>query len=263
MRRPLALSILLVVLMTAQSALGLLFSGAYRDVAWIAATWWGNDLVTLFAALPLMIVALVLASRGSVRGTLLWAGVLAYATYNYAYYLLGAAMNRFFILYVACVLVAASALILLLITLDVGQIAVRFRDRTPARVIGGYFMFVAAGLSSIWLGTWAAYAFAGRPTPVATEAFKLVAALDLTLMVPVLGLGGYLLFRRKAWGYTIASLAGVQASLYLLVLSVNSVVAMQRGLPGATELPIWGALLGMTVTATLVLFANIRVGANA
>ena len=65
-----------------------------------------------------------------------------------------------------------------------------------------------------------------------TEAFKLVAALDLTLMVPALGLGGYLLFRRKSWGYVISSLAGVQASLYLLVLSVNSLVAMQRGLGG-------------------------------
>ncbi len=252
------LSILLAVLMSAQSALGLVFSVEYRDVAWIAATWWGNDLVTLFLAVPLLVVGLTLASRGSVRGTLLWAGMLAYAAYNYAYYLLGAAMNRFFALYVICMLLAVAALILLLIALDADQIADRFRERTPARIIGGYFMFVAVGLSAIWLGTWAAYAFAGRPTPVETEAFKLVAALDLTLMVPALGLGGYLLFRRKSWGYVISSLAGVQASLYLLVLSVNSVVSMQRGLGGGAELPIWSALLVMTTAATVILFTNIR-----
>ena len=224
------LSVLLTVLMGAQAALGLIFAIEYRDIPWIASTWWGNDLVTLFVAVPLLAVGLTLSSRGSIRGTLLWAGMLAYAAYNYAYYLLGAAMNRFFVLYVVCTLMAVSALILLLIDLDAGSIAKRFRARTPARIIGGYFMSVAVGLSAIWLGTWAAYAFAGRPTPVETEAFKLVAALDLTLMVPALGLGGYLLFRRKSWGYVISSLAGVQASLYLLVLSVNSVVAMQRGL---------------------------------
>ena len=257
------LTVLLIVLMAVQSTLGLIFSAEYRDVAWIAATWWGNDLVTLLVAVPLFVVALTLSSRASVRGTLLWAGMLAYAAYNYAYYLLGAAMNRFFVLYVVCTLVAVSALILLLIDLDADSIAERFRARTPARIIGGYFMFVAAGLSAIWLGTWAAYAFAGRPTPVETEAFKLVAALDLTLMVPALGLGGYLLFRRKSWGYVITSLAGVQASLYLLVLTVNSAVAMQRGLAGGAELPIWGALLAMTTAATTILFASIRDEASA
>ena len=117
------LSVLLIVLMAVQSTLGLIFSAEYRDVAWIAATWWGNDLVTLLVAVPLFVVALTLSSRGSVRGTLLWAGMLAYAAYNYAYYLLGAAMNRFFVLYVVCMLVAVSALILLLIGLDADQIA--------------------------------------------------------------------------------------------------------------------------------------------
>jgi hypothetical protein len=33
---------------------------------------------------------------------------------------------------------------------------------------------------------WAAYAFAGRPTPIEPEAFKVVAALDLCLMGPAL-----------------------------------------------------------------------------
>lgn len=252
------LSVLLIVLMAVQSTLGLVFSAEYRDVAWIAATWWGNDLVTLVVAVPLLVGALALSSRGSVRGMLLWAGMLAYAAYNYAYYLLGAAMNRFFVLYVVCMLMGVSALILLLIGLDADLIAGGFRAKTPVRTIGGYFMFVAAGLSAIWLGTWAAYAFAGRPTPVETEAFKLVAALDLTLMVPALGLGGYLLFRHQSWGYVISSLAGVQASLYLLVLSVNSLVAMQCGLAGGSELPIWGVLFAMSAVATVTLFSNAR-----
>jgi hypothetical protein len=39
---------------------------------------------------------------------------------------------------------------------------------------------------------WTAYVFAGRPTPVDPEAFKIVAALDLSLMVPALTVGGIL-----------------------------------------------------------------------
>jgi hypothetical protein len=242
-----------------QAALGLAFSTAYRDAAWIAATWWGNDLVTLLFAVPLLALAVILAGRGSPRGTLLWAGMLAFAAYNYAYYLLGAAMNEFFVVYVACVLLSAAALILLLASLDARTVAAGFRKRTPNRLLGAYFMVVATGLTAVWLGTWAGYAFTGRPTPVATEAFKLVAALDLTLMVPALGLGGYLLFRRRPWGYVISASAAVQASLYLLVLSVNSVVAIRRGLAEAPgELPLWGALLVLTTAATTVLLACVR-----
>ncbi len=256
---PRRLSALLAGLMAAQAALGLAYSDQYRDVAWIVATWWGNDLVTLTLAVPLLVGGLVLSQRGSTRGTLLWAGMLAYAVYNYAYYLLGAALNRFFPLYVVCAVLAAAALVRLLVALDPDAIAARFSGRTPVRAIGGYFVFVAVGLSVIWLGTWAAYAFGGRPTPIETEAFKLVAALDMALMVPALAIGGALLFRRRAWGYVIAALAGVQASLYLLVLTVNSAGAIVRGLAEAPgELLTWGPLLAATALATAVLFACVR-----
>ena len=46
-------SILLAALMVTQALLGLLASGNYRDVAWIKAAWFGNDLVTLLIAVPL------------------------------------------------------------------------------------------------------------------------------------------------------------------------------------------------------------------
>lgn len=53
------------VLMLAQSVLGLLYRGQYRDVEWIAAMWLGNDWVTLGVALPLLAAGLVLTRHGS------------------------------------------------------------------------------------------------------------------------------------------------------------------------------------------------------
>lgn len=252
------LSLLLVALMATQALLGLMFSSEYRDADWIVATWWGNDWVTLVLAVPLFLYSLPLAKRGSTRGVLLWAGMLAYAAYNYAYYLLGAALNRFFILYVICTIVAVAALVMLLSEIDVPAVKARFTARTPVRFAGGFLMFTAVGLSAVWIGLWAAYAFVGRPTPVETEAFQLVAALDLTTMVPVLALGGYLLIRRRPWGYVIAALGSIQAALYLLVLSVNSAIAIQRGLVEAPgELPVWGPLLLGTGLVAGVLLLNV------
>ncbi len=104
---------------------------------------------------------------------------------------------------------------------------------------------------------WGAHVFAGQPTPVAPEAFKVVAALDLSLLVPLLVAGGLLLWRRLAWGYVVAAIGGIQGALYLIVLTLNSVIAITRGLVAAPgELPIWGTLAVLTTVATVLLLGN-------
>lgn len=249
----------IAALMTAQSALGLTFPSAYRDADWIRATWWGNDWITLIVAVPLLIAGSRLSHRGSVRGALVWCGTLGYAAYNYAYYLFGAALNAFFPFYVVLLVCSVIALILALARLKLDALAARCRATDRVRMVGAYFASIGIGLAAVWLAIWAAYVFAGRPTPVDPEAFKLVAALDLSVMVPLLVTGGVLLWRRHVWGYVIASIAGIQGSLYLMVLAANSVVFIRRGLVTAPgELPIWGTLAALTTVATLVLLGSVE-----
>ena len=261
MRMARRLTSILAGVMLVQSALGLLFRSAYHDVDWIATTWLGNDWVTLAVALPLLAASAWLATaNGSPRPLLLWLGTLAYALYNYAYYLFGAALNAFFALYIAGVLAAALSLMLALSDVSPSDIARTFDARTPTRLVSAYFVFVGLALACIWMTTWAAHVFAARPTPIAPEAFKLVAALDMVFLVPTLTIGGAMLWRRRAWGYVVTTIAGVQASLYLLVLSINAVVFVVRGLAEAPgEIPIWGALALLTSAATVVLIGHVRV----
>jgi len=248
---------LLLVLMLVQSLLGLLLSDQYRDVEWIKVTWYGNDWITLVAAVPLLSLALLHTGGESIRARLLVLGMAGYAVYNYAFYLFGAALNVFFPLYVVSFLLGILTLGRFLSHLDVTVVADSFRRAAPVRLVGGYLVFVAVGLAVVWLGMWGAYAFAGRPTPIEPEAFKIVAALDLTLMVPALAVGGVLLWRRRSWGYVIATIAATQGALYLLVLSVNSAIAIQHGLvSGPGELLIWGPLTISTTIAAVVLFRS-------
>ena len=259
MKAPYILTTALAALMILQSVLGLVFQAQYRDVEWIKAMWFGNDSVTLVVAAPLLVIALLMARRGSVQALLLWLGLVGYGVYNYAYYLFGAALNAFFLLYVVAFVLSAVTLIVALSRLDVSHVAASFLETTPVRVIGGYLAFVGFGLASVWVTIWGAYAFAGQPTPVEPEAFKLVAALDISLMVTGLTCGGVLLWRRKPSGYVVAAIASIQASLYLLVLSVNSTVGIHRGFATAPgEVPIWGTLAAFTTAVTLLLLTNIR-----
>ncbi len=249
----------LLVVMSVQAAGGLLFQSAYRDVDWVRAAWFGNDWVTLLVAVPLLWLGAIGAARGSIRGCLLWLGLIGYAVYNYAFYVFGAALNVFFLMYILALVLAVVLMILALSRLDVSGVADSVRAAAPLRLIGGSLTFVGSGLASVWIATWAAYVFAGRPTPVEPEVFKLVAALDLSLMVPVLTLGGVLLWRREPWGYVVAAIASIQTALYLFVLSFNAIVLIRRGLADAPgELPIWGPLTILTTTVACVLWANVR-----
>jgi hypothetical protein len=74
----------LLAVMLVQAVLGLVFQSAYRDVDWIRAAWFGNDWVTLVVAVPLLLTGFVRAAAGSIRGLLLWLGLIGYALYNYA-----------------------------------------------------------------------------------------------------------------------------------------------------------------------------------
>lgn len=251
---PRSLSVIVAALLAVQALLGLLFPGEYRDLEWIRAAWFGNDWITLVIGAPALLLSVALARRGSTRGVLLWVGLLGYAVYNYAFYMLGASLNVFFPLYVLAFVLAGIGMIQVLTRTEASAIAQGFHPRTPVRLLGSYFLFLATGLTLVWIGQWAAHVFAGRPTPVEPEAFRLIAALDLSLMVPALGAGGVLLWRRRAWGFVIASIAGVQAALYLVVLAVGSAVAIHRGLADAPgELPIWGTLAATTIAATVAL----------
>jgi hypothetical protein len=253
------LSVLLFVLMLSQASMGLAFPGVYRDVEWIRATWFGNDWVTLLVAIPLLSIGLRRTSSGSVRGLLLWLGLVGYALYNYAFYLFGAALNAFFPLYVAAVVLAAIVLILALSHVHPSRVSASFRATTPVRLIGAALVFIGAGLACAWISMWAAYVFAGRPTPVEPEAFRLVAALDLSLMVPALTVGGVLTWKRAPWGFIIGAIASIQGALYLLVLSVNSLVLIQRGISSAPgELPMWGPLTVLTATIAGLILTNVR-----
>ena len=62
----------------------------------------------------------------------------------------------------------------------------------------------------------------------------------------------------------VLGIAGIQGSLYLIVLSVNASVAISRGLVEALgELPGWGGLAITTVTATAALLGGFKAPGNA
>ena len=73
----------------------------YRDAPGWAAQARGVNLLDLMLTLPALVVAVVLAARGSRRAWVVWLGVLGYVLYNAAIFAFTIAFNRLFPVYVA------------------------------------------------------------------------------------------------------------------------------------------------------------------
>ena len=250
------LALVVAGLMGIQATLGLIFRGQYRDVVWIRETWFGNDWVTLLVAVPALVLASRIAARGSSRAHAVRLGLLAYAVYNYAFYLFGAALNVFFPVYVALCLLSAVTL-LWSIAIDSNTSRVTAPHRVT-QLAGACFLCVGVGLATMWLVMWADVVFLGDAAPIDTNAFKLVAALDLTVIVPTLVVSGGLLWFRRSRGCWLGAAAGIQAVMYLTVLSVNSALAIRSGHSDAAgELLIWSTLGVLMGAAAIVLVREI------
>lgn len=113
----------------------------YYETVSTAAQAIAQDAVTLILGIPLLIIALVLSIKGSLRGQLLLSGTLAYFLYTYASYTFGAAYNVLFLLYVSLFSLSLFAFILSIMAIDVSGLTAQFTQKLPRRTIA-VFMFV-------------------------------------------------------------------------------------------------------------------------
>lgn len=256
------LSVIIVGLAAIASAGGLLLGGLYRDNEWVKLSWPGNDFVTLVIAIPIMISAMVSARRGSKRAELIWLGMLDYMLYNYAYYLFGAAFNWFFLIYVALFALSLFAIFIGLFNVDAADIGGRFRARTPVRWISGYMLLVGIGLSTVYFLDSLNYILTGVVPEIielAEHPTNLIFALDLSLLVPVLLLGGIWLWKRQPWGYVLAGIGLVKGATYTLVLTAIAIWSTMKGLPdSAGEIPVWAIFTVAGTVAALLLYGNLE-----
>lgn len=255
------LSMAIAVLASIASAGGLLLNGLYRDNAFVTTTWLGNDAITLFLAVPILIASMLFARRGSPRAYLIWMGALDYMLYNYAFYIFGAAFNWFFLLYAALLALSMLAMVFGLVGLEVVGMSRSINPKMPVNWIGGYFLFVAFGLGTVYLIQSVGFIVNGALPSIITlsgHPTNIVFALDLTLLIPWLMLGAFWLFKRQPWGYVVAGILNVKGPLYTLVLAVNSILVVNAGISKTSELPLWGTFTTLGLVASGLFYWNMN-----
>jgi len=190
---------LVATLLAAVAALaGLAVRGLYVDAPnWVQQAQ-GTDLATLFLAVPVLVVGLWKAARGSSAGRLAVVAGLLYLVYNYAIFAFSVAMNPLTAVHIAIFGLSLWSLLL------AGRSAVggaeSVTERLNRRAAGGLLVGVGAIFGLLWLGQIAATSTTGILPPDLLKAgisSNPVYALDLAFFLPLCAIAGVGLLRRN------------------------------------------------------------------
>jgi hypothetical protein len=203
-----------------------------RDSLSLAAQGQASDLVTMVLAAPLLIAALILARRGSLRGQVLLAGILGYFLYTYMSYVFLWMYNPCFLLYAALFGASLWAFILAMLGIGAERLKQRFNPRAPVGFLAGFQFLVAFGIAAMWLGKIAAGLATGT-APAGLEHYTtlVIQGMDLALVIPAAVVSGMALLRRHPLGYLLSSVIIVKGTAMLCCISAMIVNQALRGVP--------------------------------
>lgn len=166
----------------------------------------GTALVLAVLAVPLLLVSVARALRGSSAAVLTWAGALLYCLYNAVLLLFLTPFNAAFLGYVALLATTLWSLGTLIAASDVQELGDRFSGRAPARGVAVYTWVVGCANLLLWLRTVVPASFGPFParflegTGVSTNA---VYVQDLAVWLPLALVAGWWLWRREPRGFVV------------------------------------------------------------
>lgn len=204
--------------------------GLYRhDSISYAAQATAQDAVTLILGIPLLIVGMIWASKGSLRGHLLLTGTLGYFLYTYTSYSFLSAYNVLFLEYVALFSLCLFAFILAMMSINPANVADKIAEKFPRKGISIFMMILAGFLLLAWLGRIVPGLMNGTP-PFGLESYTtlVIQALDLGIIVPTSALAAVLLWRDRPWGYVLSAVVlvkGLTMGAALIAMIVGQIMA--------------------------------------
>jgi hypothetical protein len=190
----------------------------------------GQDAVTLFLGIPLLVFALWLSRRGSLRGQLLLTGTLGYFLYTYMSMAFLTAYNQLFLIYVALFSSSLFAFVLAFTSLDMKELPAHFSPHLTRRSIAGFFFTVGSFLLLMWLGLIVSPLLQGQaPQGLENMTTLVIQAMDLGILVPISFLTGTLLLQRVPLGYLLASVVLIKFFTYGTAVTAMAVGELLSG----------------------------------
>jgi hypothetical protein len=260
-RWPVVVSWALAGVLVPAALYGLLAADPYRGAsAQLALGSRAQDVLTL-ALLPLLVWTGHRSRAGSLRGHLLWLGLLFYLAYSYAIYLIGWQQNAAFVLYTTAVTLSTAALVDGLARIDATRAAPAFA-RIHGRGTGWFLIAVGIVFAALWLVDLVPLVTgAGQPRNVGPGGVAFaVYVLDFVVALPAVVATGVMLVRRHPAGPPLAGVVLIKIVTLFLVLWVGAAGQPVAGLVFAITADMLAGAVLLVVSLVVLGRASRRLG---
>jgi len=249
------LSVLIALLMTGTSLAGILLYNTIYPTQGLLTGFLSNDVVNLVIGLPVLIVCMLAARRGSVVALLCWPGALLYIFYNSLIYSLTMPFSWFYPAFPLLALLSLITFILLILKSPGQSVKERLENKVAEKWTGGLMV----GLGLMYLVRAALLLI----KPVSAQTLRLTpeTATQMTDLVVMLlwVYSGIQLFRHRIPGY----LTGLAVLFQAVTLFIGLMLyfLLQPWLSG-TPIPVTDLLVILVMSlAAIIPFAHFLRGA--
>lgn len=219
-----------------------------------------QDAVTLALGIPMLLISLILARKGWLKGRLLLTGTIGYFLYAYMSYTFLCMYSSLFLVYVVLMSASLFAFILCIMTFDIVALKNSFSPKLPVRFIGGFQLFIAFMLFIMWLGRIVPPLIAGN-IPLGLEHYStlVIQAMDLGIIVPVATLSGMMIIKKKNFGYLLSSIIIIKGLTMLTALTAMIIGMINAGVEvSIVEMTIFPLFNIIAIFCLVVLLRNIN-----
>ncbi len=196
-----------------------------------------QDFVTLFLALPALLVSLGYSLKGSIRGRFVLTGITAYLFVTYLFYLAMGTYSYLFLVYVMLLGTTASSLTINMLSL--GQIDLQrlLKTKAPVKKAGLFLIFNGIAISLLWLGRIVPPLIDGSiyPDGLDHNTTMIVQGFDLALLLPLSIISGFLLYRKSEAGILLGLIYLVFLSILMTSLTAKIIY---MGILGQNIIPV-------------------------
>ncbi len=235
--------------------------GIYRHMsADVAIQGIAQDYVTLFVAIPVLLIALVGYRKRSLQGHFLLAGTLGYFLVTYLFYTAMGMYNIMFLPYVALLGLSFFCFFLAVRQLGSLHVAGIFSPNAPHRFVGWFLVVNAIGIAFLWLNIVVPPLLDGSIYPAELQHYTtlIVQGFDLGLLLPISFVVGILLIRKKPDGFLYATLYVIFLSLFMTALTAKIIAMAMHGVNVIPVIFIIPTINLITIASAVMMIRRIK-----
>jgi hypothetical protein len=236
----------LAVLTLISCLISITHNDIYRDGDWANAQWLGQDIVSLFIALPLLLVSLEKGRRSrDPRWEMLNGGILLYFTYTYSFYVFAARLSPMYLFHVPIYGLSAIGFVLSCLQLFKGVDNYDLKKTKLRMTIILYLVLIGLMIAFLWLSDIFAHLTdpGHRSETPNGEAPLIIYSLDLALIIPLMLASAFMLFRQSKGSHALTGIILTKTStLGFALMAMSLSMYVQDLSPDPFLIILWSVI---------------------